>query len=275
MREHPGSAPSIHLTPGVHAVSRGRDRIQIGLEDRRLILPASARTRRQLEEITHGRASRTGLTSWLDAGVATIGPLPKEPNGRCLAMEFPHDWQARLERRDSTGITVHGALDLDPRPLICAAGLRTGPAPANVALVLSPGPPDPGLLATLTREDTPHLLLRYLQGTATLGPFVQPGVTACGECLESHLTDTDPERPDVIRRYRTALAGSTPPPASPITLSLALAWAVRDLTMYADGEEPTTWSATIRIAPGRAPVMTSWLPHSECGCNWHLPTLES
>ncbi len=268
------SAPSIHLTPGVHVVARGRDRLQIGIEDRRVVVPLSTLSRELVDDVRRGRVPAQAVTSWLQAGVATTGPLPEDPARRCVVMESPQDWATRLDRRSTTEVIVHGDVGVDPQPLLTAAGLGSARADAQIALVVNHGLPDPELLADLTRDDIPHLLLTYLNGTVTLGPFVQPGVTACAECLELHRSDDDPERPDVLRRYRQAWARSIPPPSNPVLLTLALAWAVRDLTAYVDGEDPTSWSATIRLDACGAPEVTSWLRHPECGCTWSLPTLE-
>lgn len=273
MRGSRPSATSIHLTPGVQVVARGRDRLQIGLDDRRVVVPLSALPHEQVDDVRRGRVPAHAAAAWLHAGVATTGPLPEEPARRCVAMESPHDWAARLTRRSTTQVVVHGDLGTDARPLLAAACLGTADQGSQVALVACHGLPDPELLAGLTRDDIPHLLLTYLHGTVTLGPFVQPGVTACAECLELHRSDDDPERPDVLRRYRQAWARAAPPPSNPVLLTLALAWAVRDLTAYVDGEDPTTWSTTIRLDPCGAPEATSWLRHPECGCHWSLPTL--
>lgn len=267
------SGPSTHLTPGLHVVDRGRDRLQIGFDDRRVVVPVSALTREEMDAVRRGVAPNRTLPAWLEAGVLTAGPLPEDSVGRCVAMEAPGDWQNRLRQRSTTSVIVHGDLGVDPEPLLAAAGFGTQKTGARVDLVLCHGLPDPDLLAQLTRDDVPHLLVTYLNGTINLGPFVQPGMTACGECLELHRSDDDPERPDVLRRYREALQRAVPAPTSAVLVTMALAWAVRDLTSYVDGDDPTTWSATIRLDPGGPPVATSWLRHPECGCAWSLPTL--
>ena len=64
-------------------------------------------------------------------------------------------------------------------------------------------------------------------------------------------------------------ADGSPEPVDPALAALAVAWAARDVTSYADGGRPSTWSTTLVLAHDLATLETrSWLRHPECGCGW-------
>lgn len=257
------------LIPGVYAVARGRDRLQVGFGDRRAVVSRTPEDAALLDGLAGGpvRLPTHSATARLLRSRGLVAPAPI-PDGlaRRLAAEAPGSWQARLEARRGAGVRVIGELDVDPRPLLDDCGFGANP---TVALVLGRGGPDPDRVDALMRSDVPHLAVTCTDGSVTLGPFVQPGATACTTCLLMHETGEDPELPEVARRYREAARHDpAPPPDNRVLLTLALAWAVRDLTAFIDGAHPTTWSSTIRLDPAGPPVVTSWLRHPECGCSW-------
>ena len=115
------------------------------------------------------------------------------------------------------------------------------------------------------RDQTPYVLVRLTEGRAVVGPFVVPGRTACLRCLDAHHTDADPEWPLLVRQYADATrhdrADGVPEPVDPALAALAVAWAARDVTTYADGGRPSTWSGTLTLRPGsrhrRDPVLAA------------------
>ena len=262
----------LRLTPGLYVVPRGRDRVQVGLIHHSEVLPA---TDPRIAELRHHALSATHDWSDLEAaGVVTRGPVPSDALGRRLARDFPHDWSRRLQRRREAVVRVLGEAGIDPRPWLegCGISLYDATRTPQVVLVLGTTLPDPTLLAMLTRADIPHLLLTFVEGNATIGPFVLPGQTACAECLEMHAAEDDPERPEVVRRMREAqLADGDPVSIDPALASQAIAWAVRDVVGHVDGDTPSTWSATIRLGPAGGPELTTWMRHPECGCGWAMP----
>jgi hypothetical protein len=102
---------------------------------------------------------------------------------------------------------------------------------------------------------------------------VVPGRTACLRCIDAHHTDADPAWPLLVRQYAAACrrdrADGTPEPVDPLLATLAVAWAARDLTAYADGGRPSTWSTTVTLdaRPDRLETQ-AWLRHPGCGCSW-------
>jgi len=132
-------------------------------------------------------------------------------------------------------------------------------------VVLREGQPHRSEVDTLTQQDRPHLLVHGELDHVVLGPFVAPGRTACLRCLDAHLADLDPRRPLVLEQQTDVTA---PVPLDPVLWQLALAWAVRDVLRWVDGERPSTWSATVRLGPDPSPQRQEWLRHPRCGCGW-------
>ena len=138
--------------------------------------------------------------------------------------------------------------------------------PPTVTLLVSVGEPPRSHVDRLVREDHPHLLLALDAGRARLGPFVVPGVTACLRCLDAHLGERDPRRALVLEQLEDA--GGPPGPYDPVLAHAAAALAVRDLTSYAEGERPATWSSTITVGADLALPHRTWPRHPHCGCSW-------
>lgn len=133
------------------------------------------------------------------------------------------------------------------------AGLRPS-ARAGVALLVTDRD-DPAEADQWSVDSLPHLVVRLDRESLRIGPFVQPGVTACLRCLAA-----------------AGLPGAERPSAyadlDPALVMLALAWAVRDLVSWQSGELPGTWSSTVTIGADLRPEVTRWPRHPHCGCSW-------
>lgn len=136
-------------------------------------------------------------------------------------------------------------------------------APA-VLLVLRDGPVPRRLLDETFRDGTPHLLVSAEPGSVTVGPFVEPGRTACLRCVDAHLAQGDPRRSLLLEDV------DLPVPRDPALHPIALAWAAADLAAWADGRTPSTWSATVRIDADLVVHRTAWRRHPSCGCAWDV-----
>lgn len=296
------------LRPGTHVLRRGDGSFQLGIDPATAtVLPDDPVVRRSLEALT-GRAEPPGGTAHqallerlreretlVDesvlmplVGSGTRGPSLPRAAGAALACTAGGSADQAAESRARTRVHVQGyghpsghALVEDLVDLLGRAGLRTrrprrdhvpGAAPILGALV-GVGEPERELVDDWMREGTPFLLVRLTEGRATVGPFVQPGRTACLRCIDAHHADADPAWPLLVRQYARASAcdraDGVTEPVDPTQAAVAIAWAARDLASYADGMCPSTWSATVTLDALLVQMQTRpWLRHPECGCWW-------
>ncbi len=139
--------------------------------------------------------------------------------------------------------------------VLALAGLRPSPA-AGVALLVADHD-DPSVADQWAVDSLPHLVVRLSADSVRVGPFVQPGVTACLRCLAAAGPPTD-----------AALAAYAD--LDPALLMVGLGLAVRDLATWQTGQRPTTWSATVTIRADLHPEIARWPRHQHCGCSWGL-----
>lgn len=286
------------LRPGTHVLRRSRGQLQVGLDpDDALVLPDTAAVRESLRRLATSAERQTyvdpfpldllaahdalldesdliPLLTQDDVAAPSIAALARESGDLRSAHAARRRW--RTETR-SFGHPAGAGLPGSFVALARSAGLREAAprraAPPDCGVLVGVGEPDRDLLDAWTRAGTPYLLVRLTEGRAVIGPFVQPGVTACLRCLDAHCTDADPVWPLLVRQYAAASArdraDGTPEPVDPLLAALALAWAARDLASYVDGRQPSTWSSTVTVHPQLSRIETrSWLRHPACGCSW-------
>jgi bacteriocin biosynthesis cyclodehydratase domain-containing protein len=279
------------LAPGLRVLRRSREELQIGLgPDRRLTLADTEPVRRTLGHLLRGEAvpgdpaSRDALEMLAPVLVDGAGLVASDVAAgdvAAAALRDPSGYAARLAGRRTAEISVVGTLEAtpaDPRPLLAAAGLRVVEPHARPArtptavLVLALGEVDRSELDPLLRERRPHLVVRLVEGSALVGPFVEPGRTACLRCIDAHRAIDDPQAATMAALHALARDDRRDGVAEPVDTALAalaVAWAVRDLVTHVDGERPSTWSATVNLAAGLESVtQTEWLRHPACGCTW-------
>jgi bacteriocin biosynthesis cyclodehydratase domain-containing protein len=287
------------LRPGTHVLRRARGQLQVGLDPgSALVLTESPGVRDSLQllagsaiEEAYGERATLDLLAAHDTLIDEGDLMPllasedlsphaaaalARDTGRAAASASAA--RARWRTRTSTfGHPAGAGLREEFVAVARRAGLREASprrvAPPDCAVLLGVGEPDRALADVWTRAGTPYLLVRLMEGRAVIGPFEQPGATACLRCLDAHCTDADPAWPLLVQQYSAASAqdraDGAPEPLDPLLASLALAWAARDLATYVDGGRPSSWSATVTIHPQLRRLETrSWLRHPACGCSW-------
>jgi bacteriocin biosynthesis cyclodehydratase domain-containing protein len=295
------------LLPGTHVVRRGSDELQAGLADRAVALAGGLAPGHELEELyadpTSARAlSRAGLL--LDDDRPLRAALPAHGTADESTGPWVRHSLAAAARRSPT--TLDRALDGRHRHVVVAqpfghplshaladdlitlcrrnglrlpAGPRPGPPrrdalePEQVRVLVGVGEPARELSDDLLREGMPHLVVRLVEGRAVVGPFVVPGHTACLRCIDAFLTENDPAWPLLVEQYSRATrrdrADGIPEPVDAALAAVAVGWAVRDLAAHAEGDRPSSWSATITLSSDLAAVATQhWPQHPHCGCAW-------
>jgi hypothetical protein len=251
----------MQLRPGLRVVRRDDDHLQVGVDPPwRLVVPDEPDVRRLLGDLTAGRPAD-----------------PRTPSGHrvlraLLAADMLVDPESRSDvarRRAGTAVSVEasGQEAADAARLLRAAGCPVvSPDEATAALVIAEGEPRRDLVDAHLREGRAHLPVAATPRGFVLGPFVVPGSTACLRCVDAHHGAHDPRRAVVVEQ----LAGLDAGPRDPALAAVATAWAVRDVVAYVDGDQPSTWSATVELGPGLEPVRRAWARHPHCGCSWDL-----
>lgn len=272
---------ALRLRPGVPVLRRDPLTLQVGLRPPVAVqLPDRPSIRALLDALTARRDpgaldddARQALARLAAADLLVDDAAGGAPEADLML--FGSDAPRRRTARSagSVGLTAEPTAADGLDDLLAVAGLRLDDRAPAVHLVVTAGPARRGLVDPLLRAGLPHLLI---SGTGThrrVGPFVDPGRTACVRCVDAHESEADPRLPLLIEQ--AAHPRSPIAPAEPLLGRLALAWGVRDLARYLEGDEPSTWSTTVDIGPTATPTVTRWLRHPDCGCAWdllmHLP----
>lgn len=180
---------------------------------------------------------------------------------------------------DAPGLDSAHAYDV-----LTASGVqvRTGPVDPRsrrrhgrtpLGLLVGVGEPPRELVDPWLRAGVPHLIVRVSEGRVLVGPFAEPGSTACLRCIDAHHADVDADWPLLVRQHAVASArprpDGVPEPVDPCVAAVALAWACRDLVTRADGRRPTSRSAVLTFDAELGAVSTTpWSRHPECACSW-------
>ena len=231
--------------------------MQIGLDPpHRVVLPADPGCLDFVESLRQGTAA---------------GPFDKAQT-RIL-----HDLRSAgllAERRASptplrsVALHDHGFTEATSRltKMLTQAGLAvvTHPTP-DLVVVCAAAPLARAVIDPWLADGTPHLVLSGTghPGGLRVGPLVEPGLTACLRCVDATEAADDPRRPLLVEQ----LATRPPAPIAPLTITLALAWAARDIATFLAGGAPSTWSASVDVHAS-APQVRTWERHPECGCCW-------
>ncbi len=284
--------PVRRLRPGAPVLRRDVGLLQVGLDHpARVLLDDTPGVRSLLAQLTTGCRQPDGapdqVAAWRrldEARLLVPDPVgPATAAGRAGAFVATAAWAGpgageRLASRRDARVVLHGPPGL-VEPVqrlallggvdVARGGGRGTAAPeadgaAALVVVLHDGEARREEHDAFMAAGRAHLPVWWRGGLPHLGPLVVPGTTACLRCVDAHEAEADPRRPLLVEQAcrESAL------PRDPVLLALATAWVVRDVQRWAEGEVPTTWSATVRLGPGGPPLVTSWARHPHCGCAW-------
>lgn len=244
------------LRAGVHVVRRDDAHLQIGLDPPdRLVL----RDRPGLLEALTGRhrTPRGEVREVLDRLVE---------DGWIVDADHTRRAQADAGQRPALAVEVDPLLG-DSLTRACAtSGLRIVEG-ADTRLVATIGEPRRALSDRLVRDDVAHLWLVVLPRAVRIGPFVEPGRTACLRCVDAHLGERDPRRATVLHQLEE-LPAAPYGGWDPLLVQLAGAWAVRDVVRRLEGRPPALRSASVTVSADLEVTRRDWLRHPHCGCAW-------
>lgn len=274
------------LRPGVRVTRRDGTHLQVGLDPRTaLVVPDSSDTRAMLSALRSGgpidhetRASdvwraleRRGQIVDADAYFHHLPADQQHQRARAaLFAQHPRDAAWRLAARAAAHVAVDadqlGAIAVH---LLTTAGLGQGGGRPTVGLLIADGEVRRPRLDVLMQTSTPHLLISQSDGIVRVGPFVDPGRTACQRCIDAQLGEQDPRRGLIIEQYaEETVPTAVAEPHDETFLLLAVSLAVADVVAFVDGDRPATWSTTIEVGPGLELPRTLWKRHPRCGCSW-------
>lgn len=248
------------LLPGLAVVRRDDRHLQVGIDPPRCaVLPDDPDVHRLLAALRAGTppAPATEVGHLALARLASAGLLD----------DLDRHERQRTDRAEvRVGVDGPGDLSHQVTERLRSGGLlvSSGAESPSVLLVLRDGPVPRRLLDRCVRDGTPHLVLGAEPGAVIVGPFVEPGRTACVRCVDAHHELTDPRRSLLLEQVEVTV------PREPAHHAVALAWAVADLVAWAEGRLPSTWSATVRLDAGLDVRRTAWARHPACGCAWDL-----
>jgi hypothetical protein len=266
------------LRPGLRVYRRDDTHLQVGIDEPRVVLPDSPGVRRLLRDL-EAAAGLDPLTP--DAGLAYQRLVDRglvvdqrdltSRRASAVPVFASHGPEAPARLASRAVCTVEVRAPECWRTTIgqwlAQAGIGAAPSErTSVTLLVTAGEPPRSRVDALVADDRPHLLLALLPDRARLGPFVVPGMTACLRCIDAHHGEDDPRRALVLEQLEGADEPS--PPYDAVLAHAAAALAVRDLTTYAEGDLPATWSATTTVGADLALPRRFWPRHPHCGCSW-------
>jgi hypothetical protein len=276
------------LRPGLRVVRRDDRHLQVGIDPpHRLVAPDEPDVRRVVDDLAQGRspepdspAGRRFLADLVAQDLVVAGSdlsdalaAGEERSAVSAAFaQFGTDAPRRLAARSAARVDVDAPEELR-RSLTrllraSGAGQADGAADATALLVVRGGELRRDTLDPVVRAGRPHLVVMGGPAGVTVGPFVVPGLTACLRCVDAHRGESDPRRATVVEQCAQAAPRSGAEPLDPALLAMALAWAVRDLVSFVDGDQPATWSTSVALGPGLELVRRRWPRHPHCGCSW-------
>lgn len=243
------------LRPGLRVVRRDDQHLQLGLDlpDRRVI-PDRPGLREALVRLD--RRPPDELRPAVDELVREGWVVDAADRRSDVAVTTP----------PPVGVTVDAVLESAVLRACARGGLHAGPT-GSLQLVATAGEPRRDVSDALVRDDSPHLWLAVLPGAVRIGPYVEPGRTACLRCVDAHLGDVDPRRATVLHQLEELPAAAETDP-EPCLLQLGAAWAVRDVVRRLDGHRPALTSATVTVTADLEVSRRDWLRHPHCGCAW-------
>jgi bacteriocin biosynthesis cyclodehydratase domain-containing protein len=254
----------LRLDPAIAMIWRDPFSLQFGVEPARLVLrEVSSAQERMIAALASG-VSRSGLSM-----IATASGAEET------------DAAELLKRLDPL---IESAPPAAPERTVAIVGrgptveqIATALAVAGVHVIASTSVPhsdcdlgvtvghyvlDPESYGYWLRRDVPHLPVAFGDDSATVGPLVEPGVTACLYCIEYYRRDADRSWAAIASQLWGRRGGAE----TPLAVMEVAARVSRAVLRRLDGVAPTVaTSVRIDVATGDT-VARTWLPHPECGC---------
>jgi bacteriocin biosynthesis cyclodehydratase domain-containing protein len=254
----------VKLDSGVAVVWRDPFSLQFGVDPVRTVLREVSNAEERMIAAMSVGVSRSGLDMIAHssgAGEREVSSLLKRLAGVLVA---PLDGVARrrvaIVGRGATVDRVADALAIAGVDVV--VGDRVPEERCDLGLAIGHYVIDPEAYGYWLRRDLPHLPVVFGDDSVTVGPLVEPGVTACLYCLEHYRRDADASWAAIASQ----LWGRTSESETPLASIEVAARVARLVLRRLDGAAATAaTSVRIEVETGEA-VSRTWLPHPECGC---------
>jgi hypothetical protein len=147
-------------------------------------------------------------------------------------------------------------------------GLRRDSARRPTITVLAPDTVvDPVRRDRLTQAGLAHLSATVVEGGATVGPLVRPGLTPCLRCVDLHHTDRDPAWPVLLAQLTADHPGAAA--CDVVLATMAAAVAAHLVLGFVDSPTgPGSGIAYAVTADEAVPRPRTYGFHPACGCRW-------
>jgi bacteriocin biosynthesis cyclodehydratase domain-containing protein len=254
----------LKLDPGVAMVWRDPFSLQFGVEPVRAILREVTNAEERMIAALSAGVSRSGLSM-----IATASGAEERDTVRLLKQLDP------LLLPAPQPVSQHRVSIVGSGPTVDQ--LASALAIAGVQVVVGASVADPGCDLGVAvghyvldpqsygfwlRRDLPHLPVLFGDESATVGPLVEPGVTACLYCLEHYRRDADASWSAIASQ----LWGRRGCAETPLLAMEVAARVARSVLRRLDGvRSASATSVRIDVATGEA-TRRMWLPHPDCGC---------
>jgi len=218
--------------------------------------------RRRRARVAVAGAGRVGAAVVTLLAASGIGRLHVDDDGAVR----PADLSPAGIREQGAG-TRATAVTAPLRRTSAALSVVTGSAPDADVTVVAPtsSSPAPEVLAAV--RSRPHLLVGVRETTASVGPFVLPGVTPCLRCLHLARADRDPQWGAMTAQLTGARRGVEA--CDVVLATIAAALAVTQVLGYVDTAAPPQSTSAglleMDLADGRLRRRTV-AAHPSCAC---------
>jgi bacteriocin biosynthesis cyclodehydratase domain-containing protein len=254
----------LKLDPGVAMVWRDPFSLQFGVDPVRTVLREVSNPEERMIAALSAGISRSGLSMIATAAGARERDaelLLQRLEPLLLAPESPIPTRCvGLVGSGSTIDVIASAL------VVAGVQVIVGPtvpdSPCDLGIAIAHYVLDPESYGYWLRRDLPHLPVVFGDESVTVGPLVEPGVTACLYCLEHYRRDADASWSAIASQ----LWGRTGECETPLVSLEVTARVTRAVLRRLDGLVPTSAMSTrIDVRTGET-THRIWAPHPECGC---------
>jgi bacteriocin biosynthesis cyclodehydratase domain-containing protein len=259
----------LRLDPRVPMVWRDPFSLQFGVEPARVILREVSNAQERMIAALAIGVSRPGLVMVARAAGAT-----ELDATRLLIALGPVLRPSKPEQSRHTVAIVGAGPTVDRiAGALAETGLQVvvdrsvGDIPCDLGIAIGHYVFDPDVYGFWLRRDIPHLPIVFADGSATIGPLVEPGSGPCLYCLEFYRRDADARWSTLASQLWGCRSAAETPLVSREVAAMAARMVVRRLSGGASDSPASSAATSFRIGAETGEIVRGeWMPHPDCGC---------